>query len=110
MELSAAQWQAMLDYAIEYSAGLPVIVGVERPTTETVIEFAEKAKLRNVEAIVVTAPFNKKQSQAEIYQHFVEVIDPLVSGVCLQRSPDFRRAHRFGYYDENLRPERGCRR
>lgn len=74
-KLSAAQWQAMLDYAIEYSAGLPVIVGVERPTTKTVIEFAKMAKCRNVDAIVVTASFNKKQSQAKIYQHFVEVIE-----------------------------------
>ena len=68
--LKYEQWERMFLISKKYADDLPVLVGVEVPTTEEVVERAREAKVLGADAVVVTTPFRKNLSQEEIYDHF----------------------------------------
>lgn len=62
---------ALLDVAMAAIGGrVPVLVGAIDPATERVIAHGRAAKERGADALVVTAPFYTRTSQAEIAAHF----------------------------------------
>ncbi|MFC0861223.1 dihydrodipicolinate synthase family protein [Sphaerimonospora cavernae] len=69
-KLSEQQWHDMVSYTVRHSAGLPVLAGIQLPTTEQVIARAETAVSLGVAAIAVTTPFAPGLAQEEIYSHY----------------------------------------
>src|SRR3989338_11285772 len=57
--LKYEQWERMFLISKKYADDLPVLVGVEVPTTEEVVERAREAKVLGADAVVVTTPFRK---------------------------------------------------
>jgi 4-hydroxy-tetrahydrodipicolinate synthase len=69
--LSAAQWTDMLRYTLEFAdENHRVVAGIELPTTEEVIERAERARELGAREIIVTSPFAPGASQAHILAHY----------------------------------------
>ena len=73
--LTYRQWERMLLFSRKYAESLPVLVGIEVPTTEEAVERAERAKSFDADAVFITTPFRKNLSQEEIYNHFKKVKD-----------------------------------
>ncbi|HEX4939942.1 MAG TPA: dihydrodipicolinate synthase family protein [Candidatus Kapabacteria bacterium] len=73
--LSDAQWHDMVQFCVQFADGLPVIAGIERATTEAVIERAHVALQLGAQGVICTAPFQPGLSQNAIYDHFVRVHD-----------------------------------
>lgn len=68
--------RAILNHAVKVNAGrLPILAGVIDPTTDRVIGHAKAAKAAGADAVVVTAPFYTRTSQAETLDHFRYVRD-----------------------------------
>ncbi|SAI73098.1 dihydrodipicolinate synthase [Bordetella ansorpii] len=72
--LTDAQWASMLALTFEH-AHCPVIVGIERRTTEEVLALAKAAKGQGANAIMLTTPFGTSVSQAAMLEHFRRVHD-----------------------------------
>lgn len=72
-QLSQHQWKDMVTYCVENAAGKPVIAGIERPTTDEVITFADTARQLGANGIICTAPFKPELSQHDIHEHFSRV-------------------------------------
>lgn len=69
--LSVAQWTDMLRYTLEFAGHTHrVVVGIELPTTEEVIERAELAGELGAREIIVTSPFAEGTSQEHILAHY----------------------------------------
>ena len=68
--LDEEQWQDMLRYTRRYADGLPVLVGIQLPTTEQVIARAKIAQSLGADAVVVTTPFDPAATQDDIYSHY----------------------------------------
>jgi 4-hydroxy-tetrahydrodipicolinate synthase len=68
--LSERQWTDMVLFTKRHSRGLPVLAGIQLPTTSRVIERARLAQRLGVDAAVVTTPFRKDIDQEEIYGHY----------------------------------------
>jgi 4-hydroxy-tetrahydrodipicolinate synthase len=63
--------RAILEHAVRVVDGrLPVLAGVVDPGTDRVISHARAAAAIGVDAVVVTAPFYTRTSQAETLDHF----------------------------------------
>jgi 4-hydroxy-tetrahydrodipicolinate synthase len=71
--LNDKQWEDMIKFTKKYSSCLPVIAGIESKTTSEVVKKAKKAKKLEVDAIVITTPFEKNISQKKIYTHFKQI-------------------------------------
>lgn len=69
-KLSDRQWHDVVAYTIRHADGLPVLAGVQSPTTEEVITRAKQAQDLGVAAIAVTTPFSPDLTQEEIYEHY----------------------------------------
>ncbi len=73
--LSAEQWEDMVSATLRHAFGLPVYVGVERPTTAAVVEFARVAAGLGVDAVVATTPFVPALDGDAVIEHFRAVLD-----------------------------------
>lgn len=69
-KLSDRQWHDVVAYTVSHADGLPVLAGVQSPTTEEVIARAKQAQALGVAAIAVTTPFSPDLTQEEIYEHY----------------------------------------
>lgn len=69
------QWEAMVQFTLKHSLGLPVLAGIEYETTEKVVAKARVAQSMGVDAVVVTTPFGKNITQEQIYRHFEQIRD-----------------------------------
>lgn len=73
--LSRPQWEAMVRYTLEVADPATVIVGIERPTTEEVLEYGGVARRLGARAIMLTSPFGAGVDQASILEHYRRVHD-----------------------------------
>nr|WP_019366150.1 dihydrodipicolinate synthase family protein [Pseudomonas luteola] len=73
--LSKSQWLEMAKTTIEFSERKKVIVGIERPTTSEVLEYASLAEELGAESIMFTTPFGEEVTQNEMIEHFQKVHD-----------------------------------
>jgi len=68
--LTEPQWEQMISATCAHSTGLPVLAGIQLPTTTAVVARAQRATTHRVDAVVVTTPFGKDVTQDQIYTHF----------------------------------------
>jgi 4-hydroxy-tetrahydrodipicolinate synthase len=68
--LEPGQWRDMVLWTRRFARGLPVLAGVELPTTGEVIDRAVLARELEVDAIVVAPPFVADLGQAQIRAHY----------------------------------------
>src|SRR5678815_5872860 len=61
--LDRSEWEAMLRTTLELAAPPRVIAGIERPTTDEVIELARIARRMGIGAIMLTSPFGPEVDQ-----------------------------------------------
>jgi len=73
--LSSAQWQRMLQLTLAHAGEKKVIAGIERGTTEEVLEFALLAQQLGARAVMFTSPFTAGISQQDIIEHYRTVHD-----------------------------------
>ena len=73
--LDRSQWEAMVRATLELAAPRTVIAGIERPTTDGVIELARIARRVGVGAIMLTSPFGPEVDQAATLEHYRRVHD-----------------------------------
>ncbi len=68
--------RAIMEHAVRITAGrVPVLAGVVDPTTDRMIGHAKVAADCGADAVVVTAPFYTRTSQAETLDHFRYMAD-----------------------------------
>lgn len=68
--LTEQQWEQMISATRAHSGGLPVLAGIQLPTTAAVVRRAGRAAALGVDAVVVTTPFGEDVTQDRIYDHF----------------------------------------
>lgn len=73
--LSPAQWKAMVRATLDESDAQAVIVGIERPTTDEVLEYVGEARKIGARAIMLTSPFGADVDQPQILDHYRRVHD-----------------------------------
>jgi 4-hydroxy-tetrahydrodipicolinate synthase len=77
--LSSSQWEAMVRFTLELAGPRDVIVGIERPTTDEVIEHAQLARRLGARAVMLTSPFKAAAGHAidqpSIFEHYRRVHD-----------------------------------
>ncbi|SDH03172.1 4-hydroxy-tetrahydrodipicolinate synthase [Pseudomonas benzenivorans] len=73
--LSAEQWQDMLRFTLAEAGERSVIVGIERPTTAEVLDYARQAEQLGASAIMLTSPFGAEVGQAAILEHYRRLHD-----------------------------------
>lgn len=69
-KLSERQWHDVVAYTVRHAGGLPVLAGVQSPTTEGVVARARTAAALGAAAVAVTTPFTPGLTQEEIYEHY----------------------------------------
>jgi 4-hydroxy-tetrahydrodipicolinate synthase len=67
--LSLAQWRDLMQATRRCARGLPILAGIELPTTAEVIERARLARELQVDAVVVPAPFGRDLPGAAVLAH-----------------------------------------
>jgi 4-hydroxy-tetrahydrodipicolinate synthase len=73
--VSLEQWQDMVVLTRRFARGLPVLAGIELPTTGEVIERARLARQLEVEAIVIPPLFGRDRGQDELLAHYRAVAE-----------------------------------
>jgi 4-hydroxy-tetrahydrodipicolinate synthase len=73
--LGRSQWEAMVRYTLELAEPRAVIAGIERATTDEVIEYGRAARRLGARAIMLTAPFGGDIDQPAIFEHYRRVHD-----------------------------------
>jgi len=73
--LSPEQWEAMLRFTLQEAGEQSVIAGIERSTTEEVLDYVKKAEQLGARAIMLTSPFGAEIDQATILAHYRRVHD-----------------------------------
>ncbi len=68
--LSLGQWREVVQTTRRCARGLPVLAGIELPTTTEVIERARLARELQVDAIVVPGPFGRELPQQQVLAHY----------------------------------------
>ena len=71
--VSLAQWRDMVGLTKRFSGGLPVLAGIQLPTTAEVIERARVARALGVDAIVIPGPFGQNLPQQQVLAHYRSV-------------------------------------
>ena len=71
--LTGEQWRDMVAATRTHCHGLPVLAGIQLPTTSEVIKRAEQAVALGCDAVVVSTPFRGEITQGEIYQHYAAI-------------------------------------
>ncbi len=74
-QLSLEQWQAMLRFTLEQAGTQTVIAGIERPSTDEVLDYAQRAERLGASAIMLTSPFGAEVDQQAILNHYRRVHD-----------------------------------
>jgi 4-hydroxy-tetrahydrodipicolinate synthase len=92
-KLNRKQWLGMLEYTLKHSQGLPVLAGVEFPTTGQVIEYGLMAKRLGANAIVVTTPFHQHIEQSQIYNHFCGIAANVDCAMIIYHEQNFSGNH-----------------
>jgi len=82
-KLSGAQWADMVAATRKHSRGLPVLSGIQLPTTDEVIARAKVAVDIGVDAIVVTTPYGTDITQDQIVEHFRRIREAIGVGIFL---------------------------
>lgn len=72
--LSERQWRDVVSLTVRLAGGLPVLAGIQMPGTAEVVERTRIAVELGASAVVVTTPFSKSISQAEIQAHYRTVL------------------------------------
>jgi len=76
--LGRAPWEAMVRFTLELAGSRDVIVGIERATTEEVIEYAERARRLGARKLMVTQPLPRAGHAVDpsrIFEHYRRVHD-----------------------------------
>ncbi|WP_321804286.1 dihydrodipicolinate synthase family protein [Burkholderia sp. BCC1988] len=73
--LTDKQWAEMLALTLQHAGNHRVVVGIERPTTEDVIDLANHAKKMGAAGVMLTSPFGASVDQDAIFQHYRRVHD-----------------------------------
>jgi 4-hydroxy-tetrahydrodipicolinate synthase len=68
--LTLGQWRDMVQATLRFAGGLPVLAGIELPTTRVTIERARLARQLGVAAVVVPAPFGRDVPAEQIRAHY----------------------------------------
>lgn len=68
--LSPAQWRDMVAATVRHAQGIPVLAGIELPTTREVVERIAWAHESGASAVVATTPYGAAVSQREMVAHF----------------------------------------
>ncbi|GIG67291.1 dihydrodipicolinate synthase family protein [Phytomonospora endophytica] len=71
--LDAGRWRDMVAATVTYAAGLPVLAGIQLPTTGEVVARARTAAELGADAVVVTTPFDPELDQDAVYRHYATV-------------------------------------
>lgn len=71
--LTGDRWRDMIVATRKHCHGLPVLAGIQLPTTKEVIKRADHALELGCDAIVISAPFGDQISQDQIYQHYATI-------------------------------------
>lgn len=74
-QLTSTQWQEMVRYTLKHADQRDVIVGIERSTTQDVLEFARLAEDMGANTIILTTPFGHAVSQHTMLEHFRRIHD-----------------------------------
>jgi 4-hydroxy-tetrahydrodipicolinate synthase len=74
-KLTQPQWAAMVRFTLAAASGDTIIVGIERPTTQEVIERAREAQQLGARTIILTSPFGAAVSQRNMVAHYRAVHD-----------------------------------
>lgn len=73
--LSDTQWEDMVRHTVACAGEAVVVAGVERATTEHVLELARRAKRLGARGVMLTSPFGEAVSQQAIFEHYQRVHD-----------------------------------
>lgn len=73
--LTHDQWKAMILATLRHAGNRDVIAGIEKPTTNEVLELAREANRLGVDAIMVTTPFGASVTQEEMIAHYRHLHD-----------------------------------
>lgn len=72
-KLSDKSWKTMFKTCIEVAGKDRVMVGIERPSTDQVLELVDYANVHQPHAIVVTTPFGESVHQDQMIRHFEKI-------------------------------------
>ncbi len=73
--LTDEQWSAMIEALVIAAPDHVVIAGIERSTTEGVLELASAAEELGAQGIMITTPFGEGVSQQQMMKHYQKVHD-----------------------------------
>ncbi|GAA1990103.1 dihydrodipicolinate synthase family protein [Kitasatospora viridis] len=68
--LTPEQWRDMVAATVRHAQGVPVLAGIELPTTAQVVERIAWARELGAAAVVATTPYGPEVEQAEMVRHF----------------------------------------
>jgi 4-hydroxy-tetrahydrodipicolinate synthase len=77
----------MVLWTRRFARGLPVLAGIELPTTDQVIERADLARQLEVDAIVVAPPFAPDLAQEQIRAHYQAIRSATALPIFLYNEP-----------------------
>ena len=73
--LDVRQWTDMIRYCVECAKDLKIIAGIERATTDEVLEYVKVAESLGADGVMVTTPYGNDVSQQEMLAHFQKIHD-----------------------------------
>ncbi|WP_440092957.1 dihydrodipicolinate synthase family protein [Pseudomonas syringae] len=73
--LSRQQWLQMLEMTLRHAGDKLVIAGIERSSTQEVLDFARLAQEAGAQAVMFTSPFTPGISQQAIIDHYQAIHD-----------------------------------
>lgn len=82
-KLSEQQWSDVVSFTVKHSRGLPVLAGIQLPTTDEVIARARIAVDLGVDAVVATTPYGKDVTQQDILDHYTRIREAVGVGIFL---------------------------
>lgn len=68
--LTDRQWHRMVAATVTHRAGLPVLAGIQRPTTAQAVARARTAAGLGAAAVVAPTPYGPDVTQEEMYRHY----------------------------------------
>lgn len=72
-KLSKQQWLDMVLFSKQYADNLPVLAGLLAKNTEDVIDRLQLIEKSDIDAVVISTPFQKDISQQEIWEHYRQI-------------------------------------
>nr|WP_311138670.1 dihydrodipicolinate synthase family protein [Pseudomonas amygdali] len=82
--LSRQQWLKMLELTLRHAGDKLVIAGIERSSTQEVLDFALMAQDAGAQAVMFTSPFTPGISQQVIIDHYqtIQKSRRSMNGIC----------------------------